>query len=81
MMVKVALFASARDIVGTDILEMNVDEAATVGDVKYELAQQYPELVAVMERSMWSVDHEYVDDATTLHESAEIGLIPPVSGG
>ena len=81
MMVKIALFASARDIVGAEVLDLNVDETATLEDVKLKLAQQFPELMAIIERSMWAVDHEYVDGSTLLHESAEIGLIPPVSGG
>ena len=80
-MIKVALFASARDSVGSDALELHLDESATVGDVKSDLASRYPELIAIMERSTWSVDHEYVDNQSPLYENAEVGLIPPVSGG
>lgn len=81
MMIKVALFASARDVVGSDNLELNVDESATIADVKSDLAQRYPELVEIMQRSTWAVDHEYVDDQKSLYDNAEVGLIPPVSGG
>ncbi len=81
MMIKVALFASARDIVGCDMLDINLDESATVGDVKSDLASRFPDLIAIMERSTWSVDHQYVDDQKPLYENAEVGLIPPVSGG
>ena len=81
MIVKIALFASARDIAGTDMLEFSVDQDATGADVKSELAARYPELIDIMDRSTWAVNHQYVDDSHRLIDNAEIGLIPPVSGG
>lgn len=81
MIVKVILFASAKDVVGSDAVELNLDQDATVADVKSQLVEQHPDLLDIIERSTWSVDHEYVDLSAGLHESAEIGLLPPVSGG
>lgn len=81
MTVKIAFFAAARDITGCDFLDLSVDDAATVATVKQDLSDRYPELTELMNRSTWSVDHEYVGNEKELYDGAEIGMIPPVSGG
>ena len=81
MTVKIALFAAAREIVGEESLQLQVDDEATVDTVKDILTSRYPELLPLIGVSSWSVDHEYVTASTELHDGAEIGLIPPVSGG
>lgn len=81
MTVKVAFFAAARDIAGCDQLELDVDDATTVGQLKTMIAERFPEMVPIMSTSNWAVDHEYVGNEQQLHHGAEIGLIPPVSGG
>lgn len=81
MTVKVAFFAAAREIAGCEYLDLVVDDSATVANVKLELSQRFPELAELMNRSTWSVDHEYVGNEKELYDGAEIGMIPPVSGG
>lgn len=81
MTIKVAFFAAARDIAGSDWLELDVDDATTVGQLKTMIAQRFPEMESIIASSTWAVDHQYVGDDETLHQGAEVGLIPPVSGG
>jgi len=81
MMVKVALFAAARDIAKCNELELELDDNACIFDVKNRLSMRFPGLTAIMENSTWSVNHEYVNANKILRDGAEIGLIPPVSGG
>jgi molybdopterin converting factor small subunit len=37
--------------------------------------------MTLVEKSTFSVDQEYVQDSKQLYHDAEVGLIPPVSGG
>ncbi len=81
MIVKLMLFAAAKEIAGTDKMEIALDDAATIGDLKQLLAEQHPSLLDLIEKSTFSVDQEYVRDEKPLYHDAEIGFIPPVSGG
>ena len=74
-------FAAAKELVGTDKMDMELDDEATVGDLKQMLVEQFPSLMTLVEKSTFSVDQEYVQDAKQLYHDAEVGLIPPVSGG
>ncbi len=81
MIVKVLLFAAARDAIGTGALELQLDDSACVGDLRQTLVEQHPALVSLMSRCNVSVDREYSKDDRALYHGAEVGLIPPVSGG
>lgn len=81
MMIRLMLFAAAKELVGADRMEMTLDDEATVGDLKQMLVEQFPSLITLVEKSTFSVDQEYVQDSKQLYHDAEVGLIPPVSGG
>jgi molybdopterin converting factor subunit 1 len=78
---QVRLFARARDLAGTDVLDVALPAGATVRDLRTGLARQCPRLAGLLERSAIAVDNEFADDALTLPVRAEIALLPPVSGG
>ncbi len=77
----VRLFARARDLAGTDAVTLDLPAGATVRDLRQQLAQRYPKLAGLLERSAVAVDNEFADDQLTVPVSAEIALLPPVSGG
>ena len=81
MKLNVFVFAAVKDRLGTDRLEIDLPEGSKVACLKEKLASQYPQLEDLLDHCAISVDHEYGDDATSLSEGVEIGLIPPVSGG
>ena len=81
MMIRLLLFAAARDRIGNEQLEISLNDSATVGDLKQYLVEQYPDLMTLLESSTISVDQEYAKDEKVLYHDAEVGLIPPVSGG
>jgi molybdopterin synthase catalytic subunit/molybdopterin synthase sulfur carrier subunit len=81
MMVHIFLFAAAREMVGESNLEMSLDDPCTVADLKRKLLDQYPSMAKLLERSVFAVGQHYVPDDEPLFHGAEIGLIPPVSGG
>ncbi len=81
MIVNVSFFAAVKDIMGTEKLELSMDDESTVGDLKQTLVVQNPALLELVEISVFSVDQEYVNDEKQLYHGAEVGFIPPVSGG
>ena len=81
MKISIALFAAARELVGSNSVDLNLSEPATVCDLRNALVEGYPELASLMSNSVFSVDHEYANDDSKLRDGVEVALIPPVSGG
>jgi molybdopterin synthase catalytic subunit len=81
MIVNVSFFAAVKDVMGTDTMELSLDDEATIGDLKQALVEQNPALLELVEKSIFSVDQEYVNEAKQLYHGAQVGFIPPVSGG
>jgi len=78
---RVLLFARAKDLVGTDRIEVSLPEPATVGDLRQHLVQRHPNLAGLLEKSAFAVNDEFADDAARIPAGAEVALLPPVSGG
>jgi MoaE-MoaD fusion protein len=74
--VNVRLFAVLRERAGSDSLEIDLDEGATVADAIRALAP-----VAGAMPFRVAVNREYADDSTPIAEEDELAAIPPVSGG
>jgi len=81
MIVRVHLFARARDLVGKEALSIELAQGANVGDLKRRLSEERPELKSILQRSAVAVNEEFADDNVQLQSGAEIALLPPVSGG
>jgi molybdopterin synthase catalytic subunit/molybdopterin synthase sulfur carrier subunit len=80
-MVSVRLFAVAREIVGADSVDVHVAPGATAREVFQALVKSAPELERVVALSILAIDGEPASDNTRIPSSAEVALIPPVSGG
>jgi molybdopterin converting factor subunit 1 len=81
IIMKVRLFARARDLAGADEVEVDLPAGATVADLRHRLAQRYPPLAALVEHCAFAVEDEFASDAQPLRPEAEVALLPPVSGG
>jgi molybdopterin converting factor subunit 1 len=81
MMVTVRLFARARDLAGADTATVHLGSGCTVGELRRRLAEVYPALARLLERSALAVNEEFAEDGLALSEGAEVALLPPVSGG
>ena len=81
MMLKVKLFAAAKQRVGRAEVELELPEIATVGQLRSELAEQFPPLADLLRHTRIAVNSDYAQDALALAPNCEIALIPPVSGG
>ena len=81
MRINVKLFAAAREIAGSDSMEIDLPAAATVADLREALMELLPSARELLSRSMFSMNCEYVGNESRLRADMEVACIPPVSGG
>lgn len=81
MIVRVKLFAAARQAVGAEQAEVELPEQATVAQLREALADRHPDLERLLRHALFAVNAEYAQDATCLQATDEVACIPPVSGG
>jgi molybdopterin converting factor subunit 1 len=81
ILVRVLLFARARETAGADTVELRLPISATVAELRSRLAIQIPALASLLAGSAIAVNREFAEDSIALRENDEIALIPPVSGG
>lgn len=79
--VKVLFFATLRDKAGTRSVDLEVEQGATIEQLKALLVTNYPNLDDIMEHTLASINHEYRFDESEIPIGAEIAFFPPVSGG
>jgi molybdopterin synthase catalytic subunit len=82
MTVTVRLFAILRERAGSDSVEIELADGATVDDALAALAER-PGLAELLERMpvRMAVNRDYADADTPLAAGDELALVPPVSGG
>ena len=81
MMLRVRLFARARDLAATDTISVELPAGATVADLRRRLGCECPALVPLLARSAVAVNEEFAGDDQAIGPGAEVALLPPVSGG
>ena len=81
MLIKVMLFAAAKEVAGTGQLEIEVPAEARMSDLKIAIVRTVPELEALVAKSAFSIDQQYANDDDLVSQGSEFALIPPVSGG
>ncbi len=79
---RVRLFATLRERAGSESIEVDLPEGATVEDAFRELAR-LPTLSGVLDRLpvRMAVNRDYATMDTRLAAEDELALIPPLSGG
>lgn len=81
MKAQVKLFAVARQLAGAESIALELESGATVADLRSAIARDFPQLATVLPHALLAIDNEYAENQDPIAEGAEIGLIPPVSGG
>ncbi|GIW78764.1 MAG: hypothetical protein KatS3mg105_0571 [Gemmatales bacterium] len=81
MIVHVRLFARSKDIVGADVVRVELADGACVRDLLEHLAVRYPDLRPLLKHCRLAAENEFLDDAAPLKDGTEVALLPPVSGG
>jgi molybdopterin converting factor subunit 1 len=81
MNVRVKLFAVARERAGAEEIAVELPLSATVRHLRGAIVEQFPKLADVLAHARIAIANEYASDADKVSATAEIALIPPVSGG
>ena len=81
MIVRVKLFALARQLVESDTVTLDVPSDTTVGELRRSLILRLPQLAPLEDHLKFAVNQEYAGDDVQLSVDAEVACIPPVSGG
>jgi len=84
VMIKILLFANLRDLAGTDQIELPLGNMTHVRDLITGLSAHVPpELINALsdESAMVSINQKYAGWDALLFDGAEVGILPPVSGG
>ncbi|HZP56891.1 MAG TPA: molybdopterin converting factor subunit 1 [Dehalococcoidia bacterium] len=79
--VNVRLFAGLHDLVGRRDVVLDLPAGATIGQLRDQLANEYPVVQPFLTTLVAAVDEEYVPSEHVLREGESVALIPPISGG
>ena len=77
----VLLFAHFADAAGSNRLEIDLNDSATVQICSQELIGKYPALADLLKIGRAAVNGEFAANDRTLHDGDEVAFLPPVSGG
>lgn len=78
---EIRLFATLKDRVGRDRIQISVPSPATVYSLLDETAERFPQLAPALPTVLVSVNKAYASKETSLQPGDEVALFPPVSGG
>ena len=78
--IQVLAFGIARDIIGTSLLDLEVREGLSVGELRQYIQQSYPQLAQLRSLAI-AVNSTYTPDEQFIRPGDEVALIPPGSGG
>ena len=81
MRLRVRLFATYREIVGTGELTWTADPETTLGAFLDAFLRRHPRLSSLRATMLLAVNRAFADPSTVLRDGDEVALLPPVSGG
>lgn len=79
--IRALFFGAARDASGKDLIRLQLNPGATVGQAKEQLISKYPDLSRFGKSLLLAVNQEYANSARELRDGDELAIFPPVSGG
>lgn len=77
---KVLAFGIVKDIFSASMINVDVNDASTVEALKELLEKKYPPLNRLSSYII-AINNEYASKGDIIHDTDEIAIIPPVSGG
>jgi MoaE-MoaD fusion protein len=81
MLIRILLFAAAREFTGANSLRLDLAVGATVADLRAELSHDFPAMAPLLAKSAVAVNQDFAEDSRVLSPQDEVAIIPPVSGG
>ncbi len=79
--IRVRLFGSVKEIVGSGEIEVSAAPGATTGSLLAGLIDAHPRLAPWKEYLRVAVNQEYAPVEAPVAPGDEVAVIPPVSGG
>lgn len=80
MKINLKIFGIAKDLVGSPLLSVELDEGTTVTQLKDKLQNDFDGMKQ-MPNYMVAINGEYADEDRVVLHSEEVAIIPPTSGG
>jgi molybdopterin converting factor subunit 1 len=80
MIVNVLAFGIVKEIFRGSTIDVELNDAVTVDELKTLLEDRYPRLKQLASY-MIAVNNEYASAGDVIQRNDEIAIIPPVSGG
>ncbi len=80
-LLRVQLFAGAREVVGSHWLEVEVDLPCSVATLRKRILEKMPSLEGLLLHSRIAINRSYSLESDEVPAGSEIAIIPPVSGG
>ena len=81
MKIKVSLFASLRELLGKDEVEVDLTSNGTIFDLLEKLKDQFPELKKINYPLLFAINESYCKETDIIKKNDIIAIFPPVSGG
>lgn len=86
MIVHLRLFAAAADAAGTDAVDVEVPEGATVGELMVRVHEAVcpadpDRLTRVLGLSSFLVDGKHANESAVLPADPRVDVLPPFAGG
>ena len=89
MKIKLELFGASRDFSDKDHLDLEIQDKASVGDLKNEIIKYLDKnfsgnenfIKVVKSSAFCSENNEIISDNYKIKKDQKIGIIPPIGGG
>ena len=79
--IQVLFFGGAKDITGTNSIELSLESPATLTNATEAVLTRFPGLRSYGRSLLFAVNQEYSSGNTQIQANDELAVFPPVSGG
>jgi molybdopterin converting factor small subunit len=81
VLIRTLFFATYRDLVGTETVDLDVNPGATIADVLAGLRERGGGFLSLPATPVAARNMTYAPLHTTLEDGDEVAFLPPISGG
>src|SRR6266545_4704381 len=79
--VRILFFGAARDAIGSDEIDFEIQTPADAAGAREQLLAAYPALQRFGNSLLFAVNQEYAAPDREIRDGDELAIFPPVSGG